>query len=391
MGKTETDHILLTPGPVPFSSKVQDILSQPSLHHRDDNFKKIFKTMQFQLQYVFQTKNQVLVLNSSGTGAMEASITNTLSPGDEVICVCAGKFGERWREIARSYGLKIHSIDLNWGEAVSREKIENSLKTYPQAQALFITACETSTGTEHPIKEISSLFEGGSTLLIVDAITGVGSMDLKMDEMNIDVLVCGSQKSLGLPTGLSFISLSDRAWKKNASSLLPKYYFDLKKESISQKKHESAFSTNVPLVRALSYNLDLIQKRGMESFIDRTKTLAHTCQVFAHEMGLNLFSQKPSAAVTALLMKKDISAIQIKKSLLENHNVTIATGQNMFKDKMIRIGHLGSISNENFLKGLLALGKELCKIQPETSSSQQVKTSFEKAKKQLEAGTNQVL
>ena len=226
--------LLLTPGPVILSPSVRNTLSQPMWHHRSLEFKKTLKQVSSDLQEIFQTKQPVLILHSTGTGAMEAALSNTLSPGEKVLCICTGKFGKRWKDIAHAFGMTVCSIDTLPGKTVSVDMIEKELEKTKSIRALLVTACETSTATEQPIKEIAQMLKKyPEVLFIVDGITALGAMELPMDEWEIDVLVAGSQKSFMIPTGLAFIALSKKAWNAESTSFCPRYYFDLKKEKTS--------------------------------------------------------------------------------------------------------------------------------------------------------------
>ena len=379
--KSKQEPLLLTPGPVMLSPFIQKSLSQPMQHHRSANFKKTLTQVSSQLKELFQTKEDVLILTSTGTGAMEAALLNTLSSQDEILCVCAGKFGERWKEIALSYNLKATVIEVPWGQAVLVKEIKKHLESNKNIKAVLMTACETSTATEQPIKQSAELLKNyPETLLIVDAITGLGAMELKMDEWGIDVLIAGSQKTFWLPAGLAFICLSQKAWGRNSKSKLPKYYFDLKKEKTAQQKGQTAFSSSVNLIQALSSSLNFIQKKGFQNIILRTETLKLACHLFAESLDIELFSSRPANAVTAL---KISSATVIKKNLEEKHGVFVAGGQGLLKNKILRIGHLGPLKNKDFMRALKALAFELEKTDPLLFTKNKIKHALKKSQKLL--------
>ncbi|MCY4512378.1 MAG: alanine--glyoxylate aminotransferase family protein, partial [Bdellovibrionales bacterium] len=359
MKERKRTYTLLTPGPVPLLQQTRKILSEPAFHHRSPEFKRLFKELQRKLKYIFKTKNDVLILNSSGTGAMEASLINTLSPGDQVICVCGGKFGERWRDIALSHDIKTHSLSMPWGQSLCLKEAKKSLKQYPKAKAFLVSACETSTGTEHPIAELSLLLKQyPNTLFMVDGITGLGAMKLNMDNMGIDVLIGGSQKSFMLPAGLAFIALSDKAWKFQKQSTCPRYYFNLAEEKEAQKTGQTAFSSNVALIKALGNNLDHFQKKGLKHFIHRSNSLAQVTRDFCNTLNLPLLSERPASSVTTIQMPKGVSGSQVQNQMEKENQVIVAGGQGVLKDKIIRIGHLGPITNQNLIRGLTALGQQ---------------------------------
>ncbi|MGI9549459.1 MAG: pyridoxal-phosphate-dependent aminotransferase family protein [Bdellovibrionales bacterium] len=377
---------LLTPGPVPLTSSIKNILSKQPEYHRGLKFQHLFKEVKKNLKTFFQTKESVIILTSTGTGAMESALTNTLSPQDRVLCVCGGKFGERWKEISESYGLEVTSIDVVWGEAVDPKKIKEHLQKDSNIKAVLISACETSTATSHPIKEISDLLKNyPQTLFIVDAITALGAMPLPMDLWNLDVLIGGSQKSFLLPTGLSFIALSQKAWNFQKQSRFPKYYFDLKREKEDQDKGHSSFSINVSFIQALEESLNFLlnQRGGLEKNIKRCEQLTKATHLFCKELGLELFSKNPSTSVTALTIPAPISAEAIKKSLEEKANIIVAGGQGPLKNKIIRIGHLGFIENKNLLNGLKSLAQNLHQADSKQFPKNKIKTSLKLAKKEL--------
>ncbi|MCZ0931699.1 MAG: alanine--glyoxylate aminotransferase family protein [Oligoflexia bacterium] len=375
--------LLLTPGPVVLSPLVQKSLSQAIWHHRSSLFKNTLKQVSSKLKEIFQTKEDVLILTSTGTGAMEASLSNTLSPQEEVLCVCAGKFGERWRDIALAFNLKVTVLEVPWGQAVSIQDIKKHLEQNKKLSALLITACETSTATQQPIKEIAKLLKNYPELIfIVDAITGLGAMELKMDEWGIDVMIAGSQKTFWLPAGLAFICLSQKAWRKSLSSQLPRYYFDLNREKKAQREGQTAFSSSVSLIRALSVSLKLIQKTGLKNLILRTEKLKSACHAFCKTLDLELFSSQPANALTAI---KVPSAEAIKKSMEENHQVFTAGGQGALKNKILRIGHLGPLSNKDFMRGLKALAIELKKREPSVFTEAKTKSALKKAQEALQS------
>lgn len=380
----ENEDLLLTPGPVVLSSSVRTALSKPMWHHRSFKFEKVLKEISSDLKDLFQTKEPVLILNSTGTGAMEAALSNTLSPGDEILCICAGKFGERWREMAQAFGIKVHPINVPLGEAVQPETIKKELEKNKQIKALLISACETSTATEQPIKEISNILKNHSQVLfIVDGITALGAMELPMEEWGLDVLIAGSQKSFMLPTGLAFIALSKKAWGAVESSSCPKYYFDLTKEKAAQSKGQTAFSSSVTLIRALKESLSSIKKQGLQSCILKCQTLKQSTHVFCKSLDLPLYSSKPASSVTALQIPEFLSVKDIKKDLQENHGVVLAEGQGVLKDKILRIGHLGPISPQDHLRALKALTVELKNKAPSFFSDKNIKEALERAREVL--------
>ena len=286
--------ILLTPGPVNLTPQIRKALSQPALHHRSLEFERILDSVGKKLQNFFQTSQPVLILNASGTGAMEAALSNTCSPGDSALFLSVGKFGERWRDMGKAYKLRVKTLKAPLGSTISPDQVRDFLHKNPKTKAIFVQACETSTGAMHPIKELAAVIKPYSqTLLIVDAITGLGAMDLNMDKWGLDVLIGGSQKSFQLPTGLSFIALSEKAWKRQSKSRCPKYYFDLKREKAAIAKKQTAFSSNVTFIRALERNTQLFSKENQKNQILKCKALAQSTWAFCRKMNLRLFARQP--------------------------------------------------------------------------------------------------
>ncbi len=348
---------LLTPGPTPVPSEVLLEMANPIIHHRTDEFKQIFKEVCEDIKYLFQTKNDVIILASSGTGAMEASISNLFNKGDKVLIIRAGKFGDRWGEIAESYELNPLYIDVEWGNPVNIDDVKLKLDKNPDIKGIFTQASETSTGIKHPIKEIAELVKNNENcLFIVDGITGVGVFDIKPDEWGIDVLISGSQKAFMLPPGLAFISLSEKAWKFAENSNLPKYYFDLKKERKNLKKGQTAYTPAVSLIIGLKKVLELVKKEGLENIFERNKKFAYATREAFKEIGLKIFNEKsPSEAVTAILLPESVDGQKLVKFLRDNYKISIAGGQEHLKGKIIRISHMGFISRFDLIVGVSAV------------------------------------
>ena len=357
---TKDKPLLLSPGPVILHPEIKKALSKDMIHHRSSGFQNLLQQCSRELKYFFQTKQEVLILCSTGTGAMEAAFTNSLSPQDPVICVGGGKFGERWQAMSKNLGLCPQFIDVPWGQAVSLEQIQTALSQEPQAQALVVCACETSTGTHHPIPEIAEFLKSSypDTLLIVDAITALGARKLDMDNWGIDIMVAGSQKTFWLGAGLSFICLSQKAWERAKNSKLPKYYFDLQKERLAQAKGQTAFSSPVSQIQALKASLELLKKQGLSELISNCEKFKKSVQLFCSALGLKLYSSSPANALTAIEIDR---AGELKKELERSHHIIVAGGQDQLKNKILRIGHLGPLKPQDFLKALSALAYEIYK------------------------------
>ena len=334
---------LFSPGPTMLPPEVLLKMAEPVMHHREPEFERIFTEIREGLKYLFQTKNEVLIFTSSGTGAMEGAVSNILSKGDKALVVRGGKFGERWGEICKAYGIEFIPIDVEWGKAVDPKKIQRILGSDPSIRAVYTQASETSTGVKHPIKEIAAMVRKyEETVIIVDAITGIGVFDIPMDEWGLDVVVSGSQKALMLPPGLAFAALSDKAWKFAERSNLPKFYFDFKKELKSAQKNQNSFTPAISLFVGLRESLKLIRKEGLESVFGRHEKLATATREAVKALGLELYApESPSNALTAVKVPEGIQGGKLKNLFFEKFGITVAGGQDQAKGKIIRIAHLG--------------------------------------------------
>jgi len=334
---------LFSPGPTMLPPEVQLKMAEPIMHHREPEFEKIFAEIRDGLKYLFQTKNEVLVFTSSGTGAMEGAVSNILSKGDKALVIRGGKFGERWGEICQAYGIEFIPIDVEWGRAVDPKLVQKALESDPSIRAVYTQASETSTGVRHPIREMAEITKKyEDKVFVVDAITGIGVFNIPMDEWGIDVLVSGSQKALMLPPGLSFVALSEKAWRLVDQSNLPKYYFDFKKELKSTKKNQSSFTPAISLFVGLRETLHMIRKEGLEELFRRHEKLARATREAVKALGLELYApDSPSNAVTAVKIPEGIDGERLKGLFFERFGITVAGGQDRAKGKIIRIAHLG--------------------------------------------------
>lgn len=354
---------LLAPGPTPVPPRVLQAMALPIVHHRAPVYKEIFAEVRDGLKYLFQTQEEVLVLASSGTGAMEGAIVNLFSPGDKVIAVRGGKFGERWSDLGKVYGLKVIDVDVEWGQAVEVAEIAAVLEREGDVKAVLMQASETSTGVKHPVKEIAELVrDREDTLIVVDAITGVGVFALPMDEWGLDVVVTGSQKALMLPPGLAFAALSAKAWKFTETSTLPRYYFDFAKERKNALKGQNAYTPAVSLIIGLKEVLAMIKEEGLDAVFARHARLADATRAGVQALGLELFAPaSPSNAVTAVKAPAGVDGQDIVK-VLRGKGVTIAGGQDHVKGKIFRLAHLGYAADFDVLTGLAALEMALSEL-----------------------------
>jgi aspartate aminotransferase-like enzyme len=318
-------------------------MAEPVMHHREPEFEKIYAEIREGLKYLFQTKNEVLIFTSSGTGAMEGAVSNILSKGDKAVVVRGGKFGERWGEICKAYGVEFIPIDVEWGKAVDPKRIKELLESDPSIRAVYTQASETSTGVKHPIQAIADLVKRyEDKVIVVDAITGIGVFNIPTDAWGLDVVISGSQKALMLPPGLSFATLSDKAWKLAEKSTLPKYYFDFKKELKNTKKNQSSYTPAISLFVGLRETLRMIRHEGLEPVFHRHETLAEATRQAVKALGLELYApDSPSNAVTAVKIPGGIDGEKLKELFFEKFGITVAEGQDRAKGKIIRIAHLG--------------------------------------------------
>jgi aspartate aminotransferase-like enzyme len=340
---------LFTPGPTPLLPSAQLAMASFSLHHRTADFRALYTRTLADLKEFVGTKNDVLVLSCSGTGAMEASISNLTSPGDKVLVLTAGKFGERWRDLAKAYGCVAELLSVPYGETFSMDQIRQKLT--PDVRCVYLQATESSTGARHDVRAISGVVRdnGSDTLLVMDAITGLGTTHFDVDGWGIDVIIGGSQKALMIPPGLAYLAVSERAWQRMESTKSPRYYFDLRKERKSAAKGESAYTPATSLIAALGAALDYVQQMGegdlvlgRKRLVDNAELCAEMTRAAADALGLKLFSPAaPSAALTAIASPAGLDSGAIVKEFRESFNAVVANGQGEMKGKLFRIAHIG--------------------------------------------------
>jgi serine---pyruvate transaminase len=353
-------YYLMAPGPVTVAPDILAKMSEPIIHHRSPQFSGILTKVREDLKYLYQTKNDCLILASSGTGGMEASVVNLLSPGDKALVIRGGKFGERWDELCNTYGVKAVNIDVTWGKAVDPEKVKKALNANPDAKAVFVQAHETSTGVKHPVEELGALVrEMPTTVLVVDAISALGVYELKTDDWGLDVVITGSQKSLSLPPGLAFVSISDKAWGLIEKSRLPKYYFNFLKEKKAMTKETTAFTPAVSLIIGLAAVLRSIRAAGLPAIFAHHRRLSEGTKTGVTAMGLELFSMAPSEAITVIKSPEGIDGQNIVKILREDYGITIAGGQAQAKGKIFRISHMGHLDEWDMIIALTAVERAL--------------------------------
>ena len=340
---------LFTPGPTPLLPPAQTAMAAFSLHHRTADFRALYTRALADLKEFVGTKNDVLILSSSGTGAMEASVSNLTSPGDKVLVLTAGKFGERWRDLGKAYGCAVEVISAPYGETFSADEIRQKLT--PDVRCVYVQATESSTGARHDVKAIAKLVRanGDNTLLVVDAITGLGTTHLEVDGWGIDVIIGGSQKALMIPPGLAYLGVSEHAWQRMESTKSPRYYFDLRKERKAAAKGESAFTPATSLIAALAAALDYVRQigegdlaAGRTALVDGAELFAEMTRAAAGALGLKLYAPTcPAAALTAISAPAGMDSGVIVKEFRESFNAVVANGQGDMKGKLFRIAHIG--------------------------------------------------
>lgn len=367
---------LLSPGPTPVPEKVLLKMADTIIHHRTPQFQAVIKDINKKIKEVFRTKNPIIISASSGTGAMETSIVNFLSKGDKALVIAGGKFGERFGEICKAYGVEVVGYDVTWGEAAEVSKVEELLKANPDIKAVYSTLCETSTGVVNDIKGIGECVSKTPAILVVDAISGLSADDMRPDEWGVDVVVGGSQKGLMLPPGLGFISVSEKAQKLIEGADLPKYYFSLKAALKSYAKDDTAWTPAVSLFQGLDSVLDMMLEEGMDNILQRHARLAEATREAVKVLGLELFAKSPSNAVTSVKVPESVDGGALVKKMRDEQGVTIAGGQGDLKGKIFRIAHLGYMDEYDTISAIagieivlgqlgydIQLGKGVAKVQ----------------------------
>jgi serine---pyruvate transaminase len=347
---------LLTPGPTPVPEEVLLSMARPIIHHRTPQFMAILKEAIDGLKYVLQTKNDVFLFASSGTGAMESAVTNLLSAGDKAIVVRGGKFGERFSEICQAYGVEALNIDVKWGNAVDPNDIRGMLSKDKSIKAVYVTLCETSTAVVNDIKAIGDIVSRTDAVLVVDAISGLGSIEFKTDEWKVDVTVGGSQKGLMIPPGLAFVSVSPKAFGLVGASKLPKYYFCYKAAKKAADKDDTPWTPAVTLIIGLVEAIKIIKQETLGGVIARQRKMAEAIRAAAKAMGMELFAPNAASdAVTAIKVPSNIDGAKLVKVMRDVHGVGIAGGQSELKGKIIRIASMGFMTQWDIIVAISCL------------------------------------
>ena len=354
---------LMAPGPTPVPSEVLLAMAQPMIHHRTPEYEALFIEVRAGLKTLFQTAGDVVPLACSGTGALEAAAVNTLSAGDTVAVVTAGKFGERWLEICRAYGVNVVELRAPYGESVPAERVAEALRAHPEIRAVLTQHSESSTGVLHDVRGYAAATRDTEAILIADAVSSLGIADLPMDAWGVDVVVSGSQKGLMLPPGLGFCALSEKAWALTAKARLPRYYFDLVAERKFVARNEAHFTPAVSIVVGLREVIRMLQAEGLPNVFKRHDRLARATRAGVEALGLQLFAKAtPSPALTAVTSPGGIDSEVIVKAYSKSHNITIAGGQGEMKGKLFRLGHMGYAAEFDVVIAISALEQVLAEV-----------------------------
>src|SRR5579864_4644732 len=334
---------LMTPGPAPVPEEVLLELARPVIHHRSAEAKEVITEVVAGLKEVFQTKNDVLILTASGTGAMEAAVVNTIPRGAKALVLEAGVCSAGWAAICKAYGIDAVKLDTEWGQAVDPAHVANALGQHPDTVCVLGTLCETSTGTSHPIDEIGKVVAKTPAVFAVDGISGVGAMECRTDLWGVDLLCVGSQKALMLPPGLAFVAVSPKAWTKINAQESPAFYFNLKAARKKMEEFDTPFTPAHTLILALRASLRRILAEGIENVLKRHRRMSEACLAGVRALGLELFSSRPAEGLTVFRVPEGLKDTEIRKRLVERFGLTTIGGQEKLKGQIIRIGHLGYV------------------------------------------------
>jgi aspartate aminotransferase-like enzyme len=359
---------LFTPGPTQLLPAAQLAMAGATMHHRTAEFRALFSKVLADLKTFVGTRNDVVMFTASGTGAMEAAVSNLTSPGDKVLVVSAGKFGERWEGLTKAYGCALETVRAPYGQTVTPQQVRQALK--PEHKVLFLQATESSTGTRHDVEGIARALKGSETLLVVDAITGLGTSRFDVDGWGIDVIIGGSQKAVMIPPGLAYCAVSHRAWQRMETARNPRYYFDLRKENKNGAKGETSYTPATALVAALAAALDYIREQGggdlaagREVLVNNAETAAAMTRAAALALRLKLFSSSsPGAALTAIASPDGMDSSDIVKAFRNHFGAIVANGQGEMKGQLFRIAHLGYYDYLDTIAAIGALEQVLAEL-----------------------------
>jgi aspartate aminotransferase-like enzyme len=348
---------LRIPGPTPCPPEVLRAMAWPMINHRGPEFKQILYDVTDKLKQVFQTKNDVFILTGSGTGGLEAAIVNTLSPGDKVLSVSIGVFGNRFANIARQFGAEVAAIEVEWGQAADPDTVRQAIRDNPQVKAVLVTHNETSTGVTNDLVAISQVVKEAEKLLLVDAISSLGSIDLPVDDCHCDVVITGSQKGWMVPPGLAMVSVSPEAWKAHAEARMPRFYWDFTQAKNFLEKGQNPWTPAVSIVFALSVSLEMMLKEGLPQIFAKHARIGQMTRDGVKALGLPLFAEESHASntVTAVAAPDGLDIKKLRQIMKDEHQIVLAGGQQRLDGKIFRIGHLGWVSEGDIESVLSAL------------------------------------
>ena len=358
---------LMIPGPTPVPETALLAMAKHPMGHRSSEFSAVLAEVFADLKWLFQTQEDVFILTSSGTGAMEAAIYNLVNQGDKVLSLVIGNFGERWAKIAKMRGADVETINADWGKAIDPAVLKARLDQDVNKEIKFVTLThnETSTGVTNDLKTLNDIIQEHGAISVVDGVTSVGAIQLKMDEWGIDVLVSGSQKGFMIPPGLAFLACSKKAWKAYENCQNPSFYFNFGAYKKSAAESTTPYTPNVSLIMALRETLKMMKAEGLENIFDRHAKLAAGLRAGVRSMGLKLFVEDDSIAsnaITAILPPDGVTVPDIRKTLNKDFDIVVANGQNQLQDKIFRMGHLGFVSERDLITAVGSLEMALAKL-----------------------------
>jgi aspartate aminotransferase-like enzyme len=347
---------LLTPGPTPVPEETLLELARPVTYHRTAQFRQVLTEVLDDLKYVYCTKNTVVALTASGTGGMEAALGNVVPPGGKAICLISGRWGERWRNLCKAFGIEAVNVTVPYGESVQPDQLAAALKQHPDAAAVCATLSETATGARNDIRSFGRLVAPTPAVFVVDAISGLGVVECRTDDWQIDLCVTGSQKALMLPAGLAFVSVSDKAWQKiDANTALRAFYFDLRKYRESLKGGDTPFTPANTLVRALRHSLKRLRAEGIENAWARQSRMAAAARAGVQALGLELFAREPADGLTVFKVPAGLDGVALLTKLEKQYGLKLAGGQDVLKGKIVRLAHMGYIDQFEVLAAISGL------------------------------------
>lgn len=356
---------LRLPGPTPVPEDIMQAVAHPMINHRGREFAGVIQRCAERLKDFFLTKNEVLILSCSGTGGLEAAVVSSLSPGDKVLAISIGSFGDRFASIAETYGANVVPLSYEWGQAAKPEDVRSALKADPDISAVLVTHNETSTGVTNPLEEIAAVVREADKLLIVDAVSSLGAIPLDMDGWGLDVVATGSQKGWMVPPGLAFVSMSDRGWAAYDKAKMPRFYLDLGRHRDALPKGQTPWTPAMPIFFGLDIALDRMAEEGLERIFARHARVANVTREGVKALGLELLCQDPQYAsdtVTAVKAPEGVDVGELRKLMEDEYNVILAGGQGKLSGKIFRIGHLGLVEEDDIRDALDALAQALPKL-----------------------------